>query len=155
MINEASKTFFRPNLSEKEPAGYEMSAAARLNRAYIKIVVSKGAPISCVRKIKNELLELPRPKRAITERYFQYPLGYCRREITSQRNTFPSLEPIGKCARETLHNVLRSLGKTLYRPNDTAARFQGLSQKYRQNRVEHFRRGISKETRRGEQKRVA
>src|SRR5437868_548022 len=78
MINEASRTFFLPNLSEKEPAGYEMSAAARLNSAYIKIVVSKGAPISCVRKIKNELLELPRPKRAIAERYLQNPLGNWR-----------------------------------------------------------------------------
>src|SRR5205807_6926710 len=78
MINETSRTFFLPNLSEKEPAGNEMSAAPRLNRAYIKIVVSKGTPISCVRKIKNELLELPNPKRAITERYFQYPLGNWR-----------------------------------------------------------------------------
>src|SRR5207248_6024798 len=78
MINETSSTFFLPNLSEKEPAGNEMSAAPRLNRAYIKIVVSKGTPISCVRKIKNELLELPNPKRAITERYFQYPLGNWR-----------------------------------------------------------------------------
>src|SRR5436190_2520649 len=82
MINEASRTFLLPNMSEKEPAGYEMSAAARLNRAYIKIVVSKGAPISCVRKIKNELLELPRPKIAITVRYFQYPLGNWRRFIS-------------------------------------------------------------------------
>src|SRR6476646_6780013 len=79
MMNDTSRTFFLPNLSEKEPAGYEMSAAARLNRAYIKIVASRGTPISCDRKIKNELLELPSPKRAITERYFQYPLGNWRR----------------------------------------------------------------------------
>src|SRR5438045_9787683 len=79
MINEVSRTLYHPNLSETEPAGYEMSAAARLNKAYIKIVVSKGTPISCVRKIKNELLELPNPKRAITVRYFQYPLGNWRR----------------------------------------------------------------------------
>src|SRR5207249_2400857 len=76
-------------------------------------------------------------------------LGYCRREITSQRYTFPFLQPVGKCAGEALHNILRSLGKTLYQPNDTAARSQRSSQKYRQHRIEHFRRGVSKETRRG------
>src|SRR5581483_1933192 len=79
MINEMSRTFFLPNLSEKEPAGNEISAAARLNKAYIKMVASNGAPRSCVRKIMNELLELPIPKRAITERYFQYPVGNWRR----------------------------------------------------------------------------
>src|SRR5262249_20661762 len=52
------------------------------------------------------------------------------------------------------HNVLRRLGETLYQPNDTAARFQCLRQKHRQHRIEHFRRGISKETRRGEQERI-
>jgi hypothetical protein len=81
-------------------------------------------------------------------------LGYCRREITSQRYVFPFLQPVGKCAGEALHNILRCLGKTLYQPNDTAARFQRLSQKYRQNRIEHFRRGVSKETGECQQERI-
>src|SRR5205814_6699672 len=82
-------------------------------------------------------------------------LGYCRREITSQRYTFSFLQPVGKCAGESLNDILRSLGKALYQSNNTAARFQGLSQKYGQYRIEHFRRGISKETRRGEQERIS
>jgi len=43
-----------------------------------------------------------------------------------------------------------SLSLERHAANDTAARLQGLSQKYRQNRIEHFRRGIGKETGEGE-----
>ena len=35
------------------------------------IVVSKEAPISCVRRIRNELVEFPSPNNAVTNRYFQ------------------------------------------------------------------------------------
>jgi hypothetical protein len=33
------------------------------------------------------------------------------------------LQPVGQCAGEALHNILRSLGNTLYQPDDAADRF--------------------------------
>ena len=43
----------------------------KVERGIDRIVVSSEAPMSCVRRIRNALLELPNPNSEVTSRYFQ------------------------------------------------------------------------------------
>ena len=56
---ESRSTPFLPSLSERYPAGYDASAATRLNSAWMKIVVVRDAPRSFVLGIRKELLRQP------------------------------------------------------------------------------------------------
>jgi hypothetical protein len=53
-----------------------------------------------------------------------------------------------------LYDVLHGLGKPVYQADDAAGGIQCLGEKDRQDRVEHLRRDVGKQTAAGEQQRV-
>jgi hypothetical protein len=81
-------------------------------------------------------------------------LGDCRQEIAGQCDGFSFLQLVRQRAGKALHDILRGLSKTVHQANDAAACFQRLRQKNRQDRVEHLRGDVSKQTGQGEKERV-